>query len=60
MLALYQPWAALLGGEEYEFTTGPGRIFRLGLLFLILITGAKYTANLAAFLVQRARTKFTA
>ena len=30
-----------------------GRLFRLGLLFLVLMVGATYTANLASFLNQK-------
>ena len=47
--SLYHAWAALLGGEEHESTTWSSRILRMGMLFLILIIGATYTANLAAF-----------
>lgn len=47
--SLYHAWAALLGGEDHESTTWSSRILRMGMLFLILIIGATYTANLAAF-----------
>eukprot|EP00929_Paragymnodinium_shiwhaense_P096119 TRINITY_DN57625_c0_g1_i1.p1 TRINITY_DN57625_c0_g1~~TRINITY_DN57625_c0_g1_i1.p1 ORF type:complete len:528 (-),score=35.24 TRINITY_DN57625_c0_g1_i1:208-1791(-) len=47
--ALYHSLAAALGGEDYRWTTGSGRVLRLGLLFLVLILLPTYTANLAAF-----------
>ncbi|CAK0904899.1 unnamed protein product [Prorocentrum cordatum] len=45
----YHAWIALLGGEDYEWVSWPGRCLRLGLLFLVLIVISTYTANLAAF-----------
>jgi len=45
----YQAWAAMLGGEDADWPTVPARILRLGLLFMVLIVNATYTANLAAF-----------
>ncbi|CAL6344664.1 unnamed protein product [Bathycoccus prasinos] len=55
---LYHTFAAVLGAEsaefEYEMVSASllGRLFRLGLLFLVLMVGATYTANLASFLIQ--------
>jgi len=49
MLSNYHMVAALLSGEDYEWTTWPGRVLRLALLFLVLVTTTSYTANLAAF-----------
>eukprot|EP00929_Paragymnodinium_shiwhaense_P001509 TRINITY_DN101741_c0_g1_i1.p1 TRINITY_DN101741_c0_g1~~TRINITY_DN101741_c0_g1_i1.p1 ORF type:complete len:507 (-),score=33.98 TRINITY_DN101741_c0_g1_i1:91-1611(-) len=50
--AFYHSLAAVLGGEDYEWTTGSGRVLRLGLLFLVLILVSTYTANLAAFFTR--------
>jgi hypothetical protein len=52
---MYHTFAALLGGDEYDLYHSPifGRIYRLGLLFLVLITSATYTANLAAYLTKK-------
>ncbi len=56
--SLYHTFAAVLGAEsaefEYEMVSASllGRLFRLGLLFLVLMVGATYTANLASFLIQ--------
>ena len=52
---IYHTFAALLGGDEYDLYHSPifGRIYRLGLLFLVLITSATYTANLAAYLTRK-------
>eukprot|EP00392_Amoebophrya_sp_AT5.2_P003410 g3415.t1 len=52
--ALYHTAAAVLGGDEYDlYHVAPlGRLYRMGLLFLILISSATYTANLAAFLTK--------
>jgi len=47
--AIYHSWAALLGGEDYEWVSWPGRMLRLGLLFMVLLVGSTYTANLASF-----------
>lgn len=35
--AFYHVWAAVLGGEDYEWITMPARLLRLSLLFFILI-----------------------
>lgn len=50
----YHSWAALLGGDEYDLYHLPvfGRLYRLGLLFLVLLLDATYTANLAAYLTR--------
>lgn len=50
----YHTWAALLGGDEYDLYHVPplGRLYRLGLLFFVLVSTATYTANLAAFLTR--------
>jgi hypothetical protein len=55
---LYHAAAALLGGDEYEHARlgRMARLYRLGLLFLVLTFSATYTANLAAFLTK---PKFT-
>lgn len=49
---LYHTSATLLGGDEYDLYNIPpiGRLYRLGILFVVLVTSATYTANLAAFL----------
>ena len=49
---IYHACAALLGGDEYDLYHDPplGRVYRLGLLFLVLVVQNTYTANLAAFL----------
>lgn len=52
VMSLYHATAALIGGEDYEWISGPSRLFRLALLFLILILNATYTANLAAFFTK--------
>lgn len=52
----YHMWVALLGGDDYEYTTGPGRMLRIGLLFFVMMVTATYTANLAAFFVAPAVT----
>jgi hypothetical protein len=46
---LYHVTAALLGGEEVEYSSPSLRLMRLGLLLVVLILQATYTANLAAF-----------
>jgi len=48
-LSFYHMISMLLSGEDYEFATAPQRILRVGLLFVVLVTSASYTANLAAF-----------
>lgn len=45
----YHTFAAYLQGDDYEWVSGPERLLRLGLLFLVLISISTYTANLAAF-----------
>jgi hypothetical protein len=45
----YHATAMLLGGEEYEWVTWPGRVLRIAFLFVVLILVSTYTANLAAF-----------
>ena len=45
--AQYHSWATLLGGEDHKWMLVSGRIFRITLLFVVLIIGATYTANLA-------------
>jgi hypothetical protein len=51
----YHTFAAMLGGDEYDLYHSPwaGRVYRLGLLWLVLITSATYTANLAAYLTKK-------
>ena len=51
---LYHAAAALLGSDEYEHVRlgNMARLYRLGLLFLVLTFSATYTANLAAFLTK--------
>ena len=51
--ASYHMFAALVGGDDHEYFTLPARLLRLSLLFVVLVTGATYTANLAAFLTKR-------
>lgn len=55
---LYHTASALLGGDEYDLYHAPplGRLYRVGLLFLVLIFSATYTANLAAYLTKPAFT----
>eukprot|EP00931_Biecheleriopsis_adriatica_P071045 TRINITY_DN4489_c0_g3_i1.p1 TRINITY_DN4489_c0_g3~~TRINITY_DN4489_c0_g3_i1.p1 ORF type:complete len:486 (+),score=63.06 TRINITY_DN4489_c0_g3_i1:155-1612(+) len=48
-LSFYHMCAMFLSGEDYEFATWPQRILRVGLLFVVLVSSASYTANLAAF-----------
>ena len=55
--SMYESFAALLGAESIEskyiaivMSSPLGRLFRIALLFLVLIVTATYTANLAAFL----------
>jgi len=49
---VYHSWAAFLGGEDYEWLTAPAKILRIALLLLVFISGATYTANLAAFFTK--------
>lgn len=46
----YHVVAAIFGGEDYEWLTWPLRVLRVGLLLVVLIVNATYTANLAAVL----------
>lgn len=39
-------------GEDYEFPTWPSRMFRLGMLFFVVIITSTYTANLASFFTK--------
>jgi hypothetical protein len=52
---VYHTLAAILGGDEYGLyhCVGLGRLYRIGLLFLVLVFSATYTANLAAYLTQQ-------
>eukprot|EP01047_Picozoa_sp_COSAG01_P041599 COSAG01_NODE_3580_length_5912_cov_3.476518_1_plen_317_part_00 len=38
--SIYYAWVALLGGEEHESLSVASKLLRVGLLFLVLITGA--------------------
>ena len=49
---LYHSAVLLLAGDDLEWRGAPARTFRIGFLFLALVTTATYTANLAAFLTQ--------
>jgi len=51
---LYHVAASILGGDEYEFYNDPpvGRLFRLSILFFVVVIVSTYTANLAAILSQ--------
>eukprot|EP01065_Artemidia_motanka_P020813 TRINITY_DN2484_c0_g1_i1.p1 TRINITY_DN2484_c0_g1~~TRINITY_DN2484_c0_g1_i1.p1 ORF type:complete len:539 (+),score=125.08 TRINITY_DN2484_c0_g1_i1:46-1662(+) len=49
VVSVYHAWAFILGGEDYEWLSWAGRFIRLTFLFVVLILGATYTANLAAF-----------
>jgi hypothetical protein len=51
---VYHALAMLLGGEEYEWQSASSKLLRLGTLFLVLILGSTYTANLAAFFTRPA------
>ena len=56
--SVYHVFAAVLGAEspdfEYEMVSASflGKVFRLGLLFLVLMIGATYTANLASCFIR--------
>merc|ERR1712151_127716 len=54
--AVYHMFAALMGGEDYEWVTWPGRVLRLAVLFITMLAVATYTANLAAFFNRPAVT----
>lgn len=45
----YHTFSACVGGEDYEWISGPMRVLRLSLLTFVLVIGSTYTANLAAF-----------
>jgi len=47
---IYNVLSAMMGGEDYEYITWPARIIRVGMLLVVLVVNATYTANLAAFL----------
>lgn len=49
---LYHAWSAMLGGDDNEWDSWPAKVLRLGLLLLVLVISATYTANLAAFLTD--------
>ena len=51
---LYHVAASILGGDEYEFYSAPpvGRLFRLAILFFVVVIVSTYTANLAAILTR--------
>lgn len=51
---LYHVAASILGGDEYEFYSDPpvGRLFRLAILFFVVVIVSTYTANLAAILTR--------
>ena len=48
--SIYHMTAATLGGEDYEWLTSPLKVLRIGMLLVVLVVNATYTANLAAFL----------
>ena len=48
--SVYHMSAATLGGEDYEWLTWPLKVLRIGMLLVVLVVNATYTANLAAFL----------
>jgi hypothetical protein len=50
--SMYHSWIGLLGGDDLECRTGSARLLRTALLFLVLISTASYTANLAAFFLM--------
>lgn len=56
--SVYYVFCTILGAEspefEYEMISGSllGRIYRIGLLFLVLMVGATYTATLASVLIK--------
>ena len=50
MAWLYHATSVLLDGDEYEWRSAAARLFRIGLLFLALVTTSTYTASLAAVL----------
>jgi hypothetical protein len=48
--SVYHISVATVGGEDYEWLTAPLKLLRAGLLLVVLVVNATYTANLAAFL----------
>ena len=50
--ATYHALAACLGGEEYVWHHWASRLMRLGMLMVIIVLQATYTANLAAIFTQ--------
>eukprot|EP00929_Paragymnodinium_shiwhaense_P119893 TRINITY_DN91802_c0_g1_i1.p1 TRINITY_DN91802_c0_g1~~TRINITY_DN91802_c0_g1_i1.p1 ORF type:complete len:499 (-),score=31.98 TRINITY_DN91802_c0_g1_i1:66-1562(-) len=56
--AVYHSLAAVLGGEDYRFTSASGRTLRIAMLLFVLIMSATYTANLAAYFTQSNREVF--
>lgn len=46
--ASYHLAAVLLGGDAYDWNTGPLRVFRVGMLLCAMIFISTYTANLAS------------
>eukprot|EP00900_Chrysochromulina_parva_P001472 jgi/Chrpa1/11325/Chrysochromulina_OHIO_Genome00016342-RA len=47
---VYSSVAALFHGEDYMYVTWPSRIIRIGMLLVVVIVNAHYTANLTVFL----------
>ncbi|KOO30996.1 hypothetical protein Ctob_015349, partial [Chrysochromulina tobinii] len=47
---VYSSVAALFHGEDYLYVTWPSRIIRIGMLLVVVIVNAHYTANLTVFL----------
>ena len=50
--ALYHSLAICLAGEDYVWHSGAARLLRLGLLIVVLVLQATYTANLAAIFTR--------
>eukprot|EP00756_Hemistasia_phaeocysticola_P058520 Hpha_TRINITY_DN35158_c0_g1::TRINITY_DN35158_c0_g1_i1::g.168381::m.168381 len=53
--AFYRSWAAILGGDSYDWRAklgAPGRLLQVGVLLFVLILVSTYTANLAAFFTR--------
>ena len=49
---VYSSVAALFHGEDYLYVTWPSRIIRIGMLLVVVIVNAHYTANLTVFLCE--------
>ena len=49
---VYSSVAALFHGEDYLYLTWPSRIIRIGMLLVVFIVNAHYTANLTVFLCK--------